>query len=249
MSANKSMLVLLALAGAAIAAYAATANATSNDNAGAGDAPSGPAGDAGTWFNFPSLNLFDGSLTDQAGADVYSDLTGAIDAPRPGIEFSILDNIGGLMAGWKTGQYPVYSGAIRDAEARHGIPTDLLARLLYQESRYKEEVIAGYKRSPVGALGIAQFMPATAAEFGLQLVPMTYKGTATQTYDPYASIDAAGRYLRQLYGMFNDWGQALMAYNWGPGNVGKWNRSGHANIVPVETRNYLAQISADVPIA
>ena len=126
-----------------------------------------------------------------------------------------------------------YAPAIAAAEGRHGIPKDMLARLLWQESRYREDIITGKVRSPVGALGIAQFMPATAREMGID--PL----------DPFAAIDAAGRYLARLYRSTGSWAQALAAYNWGIGNV---QRKGLAQ-APRETRNYYTSILLDVNAA
>lgn len=123
-----------------------------------------------------------------------------------------------------------YADTIAMAEAQNGIPRDMLARLLYQESRYREDVITGKTRSPVGALGIAQFMPATARDMGID--PL----------NPAQAIDGAARYLGRLYNMFGNWTEALAAYNWGPGNV---KRQGLTN-APQETRNYYVQILADV---
>lgn len=126
-----------------------------------------------------------------------------------------------------------YAGLIAQAEQRYGIPEDMLARLLYQESRYRADIISGAKRSPVGALGIAQFMPATAAEMGID--PL----------NPAQAIDGAGRYLARLYTMFGNWSEALAAYNWGPGNV---RRKGLA-VAPNETQTYYTSILADVNAA
>lgn len=123
-----------------------------------------------------------------------------------------------------------YAALIAQAEARHGIPSTMLERLLYQESRYREDIITGKVRSPVGAVGIAQFMPATARELGID--PLNV---------PQA-INAAGAYLRRLFNVFGNWSEALAAYNWGQGNV---QRKGLAN-APRETRNYYTQILADV---
>jgi soluble lytic murein transglycosylase-like protein len=125
-----------------------------------------------------------------------------------------------------------YADSIDAAEARYGLPPSLLGRLLYQESRFKPSVIDGTVKSSTGAVGIAQFMPATAADVGVN--PL----------DPIASIDAAGRYLKQQYDRFGDWSRALAAYNWGAGNVQK---KGLAN-APLETRNYIAQILGDVDV-
>lgn len=126
-----------------------------------------------------------------------------------------------------------YRAAIAQAEAQNGIPAGLLARLLWQESRYRPDIIDGRTRSPVGAVGIAQFMPATAAEWGVN--PL----------DPFQSIDGAGRYLAWLFKRLGGWREALAAYNWGIGNV---QRKGIA-AAPLETRNYFSQILFDVGLA
>lgn len=128
---------------------------------------------------------------------------------------------------------PQYRPLIVAAETRYGIPSRMLERLLYQESRYREDIINGTKTSPAGALGIAQFMPATAAGFGIN--PL----------DPSQAIDAAGKYLAQLYKQFGSWAQALAAYNWGPGNVRKKGLAA----APAETRNYYSQIMASLGMA
>lgn len=148
---------------------------------------------------------------------------------------------------WKINEYPRYARVIRESERRYNIPSDLLARALSQESSFLPEIINGTRRSPVGAVGIAQFMPATAKDYGLILSD----GTDLRT-DPFASIDAAGRYLRALYLMFNSWPYALMAYNWGPGNMQSYLKSGvgvKGQPLPDETANYVAKITADVPVA
>lgn len=126
-----------------------------------------------------------------------------------------------------------YLQAIRAAEQANGLPFAMLERLLWQESRYREDIITGKVRSPAGALGIAQFMPATAREMGID--PL----------NPAQAIDGAGRYLARLYRMFGNWSEALAAYNWGMGNV---QRKG-LGLAPRETRNYYTQILADVNTA
>lgn len=123
-----------------------------------------------------------------------------------------------------------YAAAIDSAERQNGLPTDMLARLLYQESRYRADIITGATKSPVGALGIAQFMPATAAEMGID--PL----------DPVQAIHAAGRYLASLYRRFGTWSQALAAYNWGQGNVARKGLT----VAPKETSDYFTNILADV---
>lgn len=116
------------------------------------------------------------------------------------------------------------------AEAKYGIPTDLLARQAYQESRFRPDIISGLNASPAGALGLMQIVP-------------KYHPTAEPLNTP-AAIDYAARFMAQLRAQFGSWPLALAAYNAGPGNVSKYG-----NQVPPfnETQNYVAQISADVP--
>ncbi len=128
-----------------------------------------------------------------------------------------------------------YAEAIRQAEDANGIPRDVLARLLWQESRYRDDIISGRVKSPAGASGIAQFMPDTAPEWAVNL----YDG------NPFDDIAGAGRYLAWLYKRHGNWTEALAAYNWGTGNVA---RKGLAR-APLETRNYYGQILADVNAA
>lgn len=140
----------------------------------------------------------------------------------------VIDNGRELVGLWRP---PVnYREAIAAAELRHGLPADMLARLLWQESHYRDDIITGQTKSPAGALGIAQFMPGTARDMGIN--PL----------DPWQSIDAAGKYLAQQYASFGTWAQALAAYNWGPGNV---RRKGLAE-APAETRAYFTSILSDI---
>lgn len=120
-----------------------------------------------------------------------------------------------------------YQDAIQGAQDKYGIPSNYLAKLLNAESSYDPKIISGQRKSSVGATGIAQFMPATAAELGVNPT------------DPMSSIDGAGRYLKQLYAQFGNWPEAIAAYNWGSGNVAK---KGLAN-APTETVNYVQKIA------
>jgi soluble lytic murein transglycosylase-like protein len=61
--------------------------------------------------------------------------------------------------------------------------------------------------SSAGAIGLFQLMPATAAQLGVD------------PRDPVQNIDGGVRYLAQQLAQFPDVGEALGAYNWGPGNV------------------------------
>ena len=128
-----------------------------------------------------------------------------------------------------------YAPVIEAAEKKYGIPAGLLHRLIKQESHFRTDIITGAKVSPVGALGIAQFMPATAKEQGVN--PL----------DPVASIDAAGRYLAKLNTSLKSWPKAVGAYNWGIGRVTKAARDYGDNWLaraPAETQNYVKDVMA-----
>lgn len=103
-------------------------------------------------------------------------------------------------------------------------------------------------KSPVGASGLWQFMPATGKDYGLDQT-YVYDGR----HDVYAATDAALNYLEYLYGLFGDWSLALAAYNWGQGNVTRAiKRAESQGLLPVyenlnmpqETRNYAPKLLA-----
>jgi len=98
---------------------------------------------------------------------------------------------------------------IVDEIERRGLPMDL-ALVPMVESAFQPAAV-----SPKDAAGIWQFIPGTAANYGLRLVD-GYDGR----YDIYASTKAALKYLSKLQGQFGgDWLLALAAYNAGEGAV------------------------------
>lgn len=107
------------------------------------------------------------------------------------------------------------------------VPPLLLAALIRQESAFKATVV---NRSS-GAMGLGQFMPATAAEwFG--------SDWQTAVYIPDRAISTTAKYLAWLYRRHSAWRFAVAAYNWGTGNVKKYGLAS----MPSETRNYVAVI-------
>jgi soluble lytic murein transglycosylase-like protein len=107
-----------------------------------------------------------------------------------------------------TGAVPAFVPAqlaplIRRAASRWSVGAALLAAQLQQESGFRPTA-----RSPAGALGIAQFMPATARAYGLR-----------DPFDPAQAIDAQARLMRDLLRRFGSVPLALAAYNAGPGRV------------------------------
>jgi hypothetical protein len=126
-----------------------------------------------------------------------------------------------------------YQALIDRAAAQYGVPADHLARMLSRETGgFRPEVIDGRVSSPAGAQGIAQFMPGTAKEMGVD--PL----------NPDQAIPGAARYLSQLQKQFGgDLTHATAAYNWGPGNVQKWLAAGgDPSRMPAETQGYLKAV-------
>lgn len=123
----------------------------------------------------------------------------------------------------------------------HGLPIEL-KYLSVIESGLRPQV-----KSRAGALGLWQFMYGTGKMFGL-----TQSSYIDERMDPELATDAACKYLKQLYGIYNDWNLALAAYNAGPGNVNKAiRRSGNKTtywevrpFLPKETQGYVPNFIA-----
>ena len=86
------------------------------------------------------------------------------------------------------------------------LPVPFFANLIWQESGLQKDAV-----SAKGAMGIAQFMPETAAESGLG-----------DPFDPLQAISASARLLRELRGQFGNLGFAAAAYNAGARRVSEW---------------------------
>jgi soluble lytic murein transglycosylase-like protein len=115
-----------------------------------------------------------------------------------------------------------YAAALTQAAAAANVSPALLSALVWQESRWNQAAI-----SHKGAVGLAQLMPATARDLGVNPA------------DPVANLTGGARYLRQLLDQFDgNVEKALAAYNAGPGRV----RSSGGVPAIAETRNYVASI-------
>jgi hypothetical protein len=117
---------------------------------------------------------------------------------------------------------PRYAPAITRAAQRWGVSAVLLAAQLYAESNFNPFAVSG-----AGARGIAQFMPGTAAAYGLR-----------DAFDADASIDAQAHLMHDLLARFGSVPLALAAYNAGPGAVAA---CGCVPAIP-ETQAYVARI-------
>ncbi len=114
---------------------------------------------------------------------------------------------------------------IESSAGATGLPIDYFTRLIWRESSFRATAV-----SPVGAQGIAQFMPGTAAERGL-----------ADPFDPIQAIPASARLLKSLVQRFGNLGLAAAAYNGGPRRVEDW-LAGTGGL-PRETRSYVAAVT------
>jgi len=96
-----------------------------------------------------------------------------------------------------------FAAPIGRAAQRWNVSATLLAAQLYQESHFNP-----FARSSAGALGIAQFMPATAKTYGL-----------ADPFDADEAISAQAHLMRDLLRRFGATDLALAAYNAGPARV------------------------------
>ncbi len=127
----------------------------------------------------------------------------------------------GRVAAAETPAAATLCSALEAAAARNGLPFPFFTRLIWQESHFDP-----LARSPVGAQGVAQFMPATAAERGL-----------VDPFEPARALDESAAYLKELRQQFGSLGLAAAAYNAGPGRVGRWLAG--AATLPAETVGYV----------
>lgn len=113
------------------------------------------------------------------------------------------------------------------ASGRRGLDPRLVGALVHVESGYQ-----ALARSPKGALGLMQIMPATGARYGV--------GAARDLLDPAINIDVGTRYLRDLHEMFDGRIELMLAaYNAGEGAVRRYG-----NRIPPyrETQDYVQKI-------
>lgn len=141
-----------------------------------------------------------------------------------------------------------YLPMIQRTFREEGLPLDL-AYIPLVESAFKPTAVSRAK-----ARGVWQFMRGTALENGLNA-----DWYLDERADPEKATRAAAKYLKTLFGMFEDWHLAMASYNGGPGRVkralrrsGKddfWALSASTKYLPRETRDYVPMILAAVIIA
>jgi len=114
---------------------------------------------------------------------------------------------------------------LTEAAQRNDLPAPFFIRLLYQESGFRPGTV-----SAAGAEGVAQFMPETSVDRGLD-----------NPYDPVQAITAAASLLRDLAQRFGNLGLAAAAYNAGPGRIDAWLAK--KGKLPQETKDYVKSIT------
>jgi Transglycosylase SLT domain len=112
-----------------------------------------------------------------------------------------------------------------DSAQHNDLPVPFFANLIWQESGLRHDAV-----SPVGAQGIAQFMPRVAAAVGL-----------ANPFDPRQALPASARMLRELRDQFRNLGFAAAAYNAGAHRVSEWLL--HGGKLPRETQHYVISIT------
>ena len=141
-----------------------------------------------------------------------------------------------------------YLPMIQDTFRAEGVPLDL-AYIPLIESAFKPSALSRAK-----ARGVWQFMRGTALENGLNA-----DWYLDERADPKKATQAAAKYLKTLYGMFEDWHLAMASYNGGPGRVRRaitrsrktnfWTLTENKQFLPRETRDYVPMILAAMIIA
>lgn len=114
---------------------------------------------------------------------------------------------------------------VADEAIRQGVDPNFALAIAEQESRFRQSA-----RSPVGATGVMQLMPGTAAELGVN------------PYDLRGNIRGGVKYIKKLQGMFgNRYDLIAAGYNAGPHRQSL--RNGRIPNIP-ETQDYVKKVSA-----
>lgn len=127
-------------------------------------------------------------------------------------------------------KHPQFGSIAGQYEDHYGLPRGVLQSLIYQESRGNPGAV-----SPVGARGVAQFMPATAQVYGVDV------------NDPWDSLRGAAQYLGDSFKKYGSIEAALAEYNGGPRQA-KLVVAGKQPAA-AETAKYVPEVLARLPKA
>ncbi len=115
---------------------------------------------------------------------------------------------------------------ITEVARQYGVERQLVAAVVAAESNYNAHAV-----SPVGAVGLMQVMPATAADYGVD--------SHAALFDPKTNLKTGTRHLKRLLSKYqNDYGRVIMAYNAGEGVVDRTN----SNVTYRETLDYTESV-------
>ena len=121
---------------------------------------------------------------------------------------------------------PEVDGWIVKYSQEYGVDPNIVRAVVMQESGGRQDVV-----SPAGAIGLGQLKLDTA------------KGLGVDPYDPEQNIKGTVMYLGQMRDRYDgNWDRALYAYNWGPGNMDAYLKTGkglNGQPMPSETLNYV----------
>lgn len=174
-------------------------------------------------------------LAAPAGAQIYSwtDANGHLvvsDRPQPGTpvrSYSVprAENVRATRY-VSSNRINAYDDVILEHAKLNGVRPDLVRAVVQVESAFNP-----YARSPKGALGLMQLMPATAREFGV-----------LNPFNAVENVRGGVAYLRRLLDRYDNNEQlALAAYNAGPGAVDRYGET----VPPYrETQNYVSRIKS-----
>jgi hypothetical protein len=119
---------------------------------------------------------------------------------------------------------------VESAARASDLPVEFFARVIWRESRFRADAVGPVTRSGQRALGIAQFMPGTAAERNL-----------LDPFDPIQALPKSAGFLNELRREFGNLGLASAAYNAGPRRVREWLDG--TGSMPSETRAYVLAVT------
>lgn len=138
-------------------------------------------------------------------------------------------------------RYEKYYPQFKAVFDMYGIPEEIIPLCIV------ESAISPRAVSKMGAVGVWQFMPETARDYGLRV-----DGLVDERMSIYKSTVAAARYLENAYKRFGRWDLAVLSYNCGAGNINKAiiRSRGDMNLwtiyefLPDETKGYLPSLLA-----
>lgn len=150
---------------------------------------------------------------------------------------------------WKKIYPDYYLSIIKDLSSKNSIDPYLVLAIIKAESAFELDIM-----SPVGAVGLMQLMPSTAAwmiETGMNRVVDFADWNESLLMKPEINLELGITYLRYLFDYFKQKiCPAIAAYNAGPGRLNEWMKGGNQSnpdsfieTIPfLETKNYIKKV-------